>query len=145
MVADTCKIWPTHTHTEKLTFAHEIPSALSDLVCGRLEDMWYNHAMATVNKVKEVKEFIIKCGVNAVLESAHCEIKHGRTIEGLMEYLKYAPKLDATPSLRDRLCEMILEYFGSEKEHPFEIVKRIHDLDKQANAIEDELTAIGVE
>lgn len=98
-----------------------------------------------MNTVREVKEFIIKYLVDAVLENAHCEIKHGRTIEGLMEYLKYAPvRLQDLPSL-DKLREMIVDYFGSEKDHPFEIVKRIHELDKQADAIEDELTALGVE
>lgn len=103
-----------------------------------------NDVNMPTNTKKQVKDFMIEYGIKAVLESAHCEIKYGRTKEGLMEYLKYAPKLEAIPSLRDRLCEMIVDYFGSEKEHPFEIVKRIHDLDKQADAIEDELIALGV-
>lgn len=34
---------------------------------------------------------MIAYGIYAVLESAHCEIKHNRTIEDFIEYLKYAP------------------------------------------------------
>ena len=71
-----------------------------------------------MNTVREVKEFIIKYLVDAVLENAHCEIKHGRTIEGLMEYLKYAPvRLQdlPPPDKLHKLREMIVDYFGSEK------------------------------
>lgn len=100
-----------------------------------------------MNTEKQVKDFMIAYGINAVLESAHCEIKHGRTIGDFIEYLKYAPtpKLETMPSLGENLRKMIVEFFGSDNEFPFEIVKRIRKIEKQADEIESDLTELGVD
>lgn len=105
----------------------------------------WNDANMPTNTEKQVKDFMIAYGVNAVLESSHCEIKHNRTIKDFIEYLKYVPKLETMPSLGENLRRMIVEFFGSDKEFPFEIVKKIRKIEKQAGEIESDLTEVGVD
>ena len=93
------------------------------------------------SKEKRVKDFMIEYGIRAVLESSHCEVKYNRTIEDFIEYLKYIPKSETKLSL----TAMIVEFFGSDKEFPFEIVKKIREKKEQADKIEADLTKLGVD
>lgn len=96
--------------------------------------------MAT-NTEKQVKDFMVAYGINAVLESSHCEVKRNRTIEDFIEYLKYL----SDSEIKLSLAAMIVEFFGSDKEFPFEIVKKIRERKEQADKIEADLTKLGAD
>ena len=95
----------------------------------------------SVNTKNQVKDFIIQYGVKTVLEESHCEVKYDRKIEDFIEHLKYVPKSETKLSL----TAMIVEFFGSDKEFPFEIVKKIREKKEQADKIEADLTKLGVD
>ena len=97
-----------------------------------------------MNTEKQVKDFMITYGINAELESSHFEVKHGRTVEDFVEYLRYVP-IEKCPRYRDGLRKRIVEFFGSDEEFPFEIVKKIRKIEKQADEIESDSTELGVD
>ena len=100
-----------------------------------------NDVNMPTSKEKRVKDFMIEYGIRAVLESSHCEVKYNRTIEDFIEYLKYLPKSETELSL----AALIVEFFGSDKEFPFESVKKIREKKDQADKIETDLTKLGVD